>query len=122
VTAVVIDLAQRRAARRPEDEDAPLNRCDQPAIIAACVSLTVRGHAEEPCGGLLAYQDGRWWHVNTGPDFRCCPEAQAATCQHPACTQTAGFDQVCAAGGEHCCGCCWAYTDDLEGRQLWPTN
>jgi hypothetical protein len=103
VTAVVVDLAEHR-----------LHRAAPAAVVTAvCVSLW-RGSR---CHGLLAYQGGRWLHIGVG-----CDDAQPATCQHPTCTQLAELDQPCAVDGEHCCGCCWIHADDLEGRQLWPTN
>lgn len=112
MTAAVIDLAAQRARHHV---DAPLNLCDQPAITAVCATLT--GHGA--CGAALAYQNGRWRHVNTGRPT--CPEPQAARCHHLSCEQTADPDRPCAFGLEHCCGsCCWAADDDLEGRPLWP--
>jgi hypothetical protein len=109
VTAAVIDLDSRRPGNHA---NTPLNRCDQPTVSTSCATLD--------CGGGLAYQSGRWHHV-VGAG-RICADPQPATCQHPTCHQTAELGQPCAAGHGHCCGCCWDLDDDLEGRQLWPTN
>lgn len=114
MTATVVDLAARRDRHHV---DASLNRCDQPTVTAVCATLTDRG----ACGVELAYQAGRWQHVNTGG--RPCPEPQPVTCQHPLCDRTAEIGQACAVGLEHCCGgCCWVHEDDLEGHTLWPTT
>lgn len=107
----------------------PLNRCDAPIITAVCASLTVRGDVEQTCGGLLAYQDGRWQHVNAClvcaaggdrclPHLSCC-DPQPESCGHPSCTQPADIDQTCACWHMHCCGCCWELDDELAGRRMW---
>jgi hypothetical protein len=117
VTAAVIDLAGYRARRDSRHVDAPLNWCDQPTISAVCATPTGSG----PCGAGLAYQGGRWQHVNTGGWL--CDEPQPAVCQHPLCERTAEAGQPCAVGLEHCCGdCCWVHDDELEGHTLWPTS
>lgn len=103
MTAVVVDLAGHRLLRH-----APAA-----VVTAVCVSLWRGG----TCHGLLTYQAGQWQHTGAG-----CDDAQPATCQHPTCTELAELGQPCAAGEATCCGCCWIRGDDLEGRQLWPTN
>lgn len=82
----------------------PLNLCDRPTITALCASLV--GDVE--CLWPLAYQDGRWQHVNHhAPQRRHCDEPQPMECDHKQCRRPAVWGAWCATGPNRCCGCCW---------------
>lgn len=124
MTATLVYLNERRAAFVPLVMTVPL--CEaQPSAMCTC-------------GGMLAYLEGRWQHVEACVECYDSPEPCHARYGHKACAapevtdcvhgndwhcgNPASIEQTCANGEEPraCCGCCWVHADDLEGRAMWP--
>jgi hypothetical protein len=128
----LIHLADRR---RPAPTAVDYSPAGGPVISGVCTALITRraGHRtwEQVCAGLLAYQHGRWVHVDackncyTTPGQGCltlldhagCPDPEPLGCRHHTCTEPADIDLPCTNGGTgECCGCCWT---DTTRRQRW---
>lgn len=110
-----------------------LNLCDQPIVSALCATPVRRAGSEQPCGGLLAYQNGAWHHVNACRDcfdtpqpcpgnlgHVSCPAPDPQVCMHRGCPEPADPVMQCTGGASgECDGCCWVLDDHLQGRPMW---
>lgn len=102
-------------------------------VSSRCATLVTRYGVDQPCSGLLTYQDGAWQHADACPDCihtpQPCPDRighhvcalpQPAECLHGGCLQPVDIGVVCVIGTDgECCGCCHG-DDDIDGRLLWP--
>lgn len=101
--------------------------CEDPDVSTVC-----------ECGGMLAYQAGRWQHVDLCPEcfepddrpchdrvrHAACLDPTPVGCFHGGCAEPVSAEGECANGHapRTCCLCCWATDDLLEGRRMWPTT
>ncbi len=129
----LIHLADRRTPR----PGPVLTPATGPVVSASCAALIrrVSGRREwdQLCTGLLAYEKGRWVHVDRcrdclGTDQPCpightsCPDPEPLRCLHETCDEVADIEVPCTAfSGDargECCGCCWK-PRDRRGMRRW---